>query len=253
MRRAFVLALAALLPALAAPATGARRRRRRRRGRPHPRRDRGLVGRELRRGGRDRPRAPARGEVDARGPSRLHLQRAVRGAAAVRPPRQGGGRRAPQARPARDLQGDPPRRGCVCASGRRARAQVVSRFKVTHTVRRGGRRLADQMSGTVRLSGICGERASTLTVSWAATRSDIPEAPTPGFTLGPDPVSLSADGGVVSFTDTSVDDIDGGTIVSRVWEFGDPGSGDANVAEGTQAQPSLHESRNLHRQVDGDG
>ena len=106
---------------------------------------------------------------------------------------------------------------------------------MTHTVRRGGRRLADQMSGTVRLSGICGERASTLTVSWAATRSDIPEAPTPGFTLGPDPVSLSADGGVVSFTDTSVDDIDGGTIVSRVWEFGDPGSGDANVAEGTQA------------------
>jgi PKD repeat protein len=39
----------------------------------------------------------------------------------------------------------------------------------------------------------------------------------------------------VTFSDTSVDDLDGGTIVSRVWEFGDPASGDANAAEGAQA------------------
>jgi PKD repeat protein len=90
------------------------------------------------------------------------------------------------------------------------------------------------MSGTVGLTGTCGGRAASLTVSWVAARTDVPEAPTAGFSLGPDPVSLTADGGVVTFGDTSVDDVDGGTIVSRVWEFGDPASGDANAAEGAE-------------------
>jgi PKD domain len=225
MRRAFVLALAVLLPALAAPAADAART---------PPAIEGAWSAKF-------------DVVDATGRARPHEGKSTQsalpvftcsGPCAARLRFDLPGRVQADVRHQRGRLGiyKATRRGKLrCASGRRVDAQVISRFKVTHAVRRAGRRLADQMSGTVRLSGTCGGRASTLSVSWAATRSDIPEAPTAGFTLGPDPVSLTADGGVVSFTDTSVDDIDGGTIVSRVWEFGDPASGDANVAEGTLA------------------
>ena len=119
-----------------------------------------------------------------------------------------------------------------CAGGTRVRARVAVRFKATGSVQRAGRRLASTLAGTARLTGTCGGRPAELALSWTAGRSDIPEPPTAGFSLGPDPVSLTADGGVVTFDDTSVDDLDGGTIVSRVWEFGDPAAGDANAAEG---------------------
>ncbi len=227
MRRAFVLALAAVLPALAAPAADSAAAAR------TPAAIEGswgagydvvdATGRARPREGRSTSAALPVFTCSAPCAARLRFDLPGRVQADMRHQR---GRRG-------IYKAD--RRGKLrCASGRRVRARVTSRLKVTHTVMRGGRRLADQMSGTIRLAGSCGGRASTLTTSWVAVRHDVPEVPTPGFSLGPDPVSLSADGGVVTFTDSSVDDVDGGTIVSRVWEFGDPGSGDANVAEGTQ-------------------
>ena len=66
---------------------------------------------------------------------------------------------------------------------------------------------------------------------WTAERTDLPERPTVGFTLGPDPVSLSADGGVVGFSDTSEDDLDGGEIVGRAWDFGDGTTGEGATVE----------------------
>ena len=101
-------------------------------------------------------------------------------------------------------------------------------------MRRGGRRLAANLAGKAILSGSCGGSPARLVVRWSAVRSDLPEPPTPSFSSGPEPVSLSAEGGVVTFLDASADDLDGGRIVSREWDFGDPGSGAANTAEGTE-------------------
>ena len=69
---------------------------------------------------------------------------------------------------------------------------------------------------------------------WSAVRADLPEPPTPAFSSAPDPVSLTIDGGLATFADSSADDIDGGRIVSREWDFGDPGSGAANTASGIE-------------------
>src|ERR671911_32493 len=111
-----------------------------------------------------------------------------------------------------------------CAGGRRVDATLVERFTVSRTVRRAGRRLAANLSGRARLSGRCAGAPAQLVVDWTAERTDLPEPPTVGFTLGPDPVSLTLDGGVVTFTDTSLDDVDGGRIVGWSWDFGDGSS-----------------------------
>jgi|SRR5215211_1347479 len=121
-----------------------------------------------------------------------------------------------------------------CASGARVRARVNDQFQITRRVRRAGRRLAADLGGRATLSGVCGGRLARLVVRWNAERSDLPEPPTPSFASGPDPVSLSADGGLVTFTDTSIDDLDGGRIVGRGWDFGDPLSGAANTASGVE-------------------
>ena len=119
--------------------------------------------------------------------------------------------------------------------GGRVRARVEDRFQITRRVRRAGRRLAANLGGRATITGSCGGRESRLVVRWSAERSDLPEPPTPSFSSGPDPVSLSVDGGVATFEDTSADDIDGGTIVSWEWDFGDPASGAANTASGREA------------------
>jgi hypothetical protein len=119
-----------------------------------------------------------------------------------------------------------------CAGGSRVRARVSDSFRISRAVRRGARKLAADLAGDAFLRGRCGGRRAELHVRWTARRSDLPEPPTPSFTSGPDPLSLSADGGVATFTDASADDVDGGTIVARSWDFGDPASGAANSASG---------------------
>ena len=121
-----------------------------------------------------------------------------------------------------------------CRGGARVRATVEDRFQISRRVRRGDRRLAANLSGTTVLTGTCRGRTAVLVLHWTAKRTDLPEPPTPSFTSAPDPVSLAADGGVATFTDVSDDAVDGGTIVSRVWDFGDPGSGAANAASGAE-------------------
>ena len=118
-----------------------------------------------------------------------------------------------------------------CAGGR-VRARVNDRFQITSRVRRGGRRLAANLGGKAVITGTCGGSAARLVVRWSAERVDLPEPPTPGFSSAPDPVSLSVDGGLASFEDASVDDLDGGTVVAWEWDFGDPASGAANIASG---------------------
>jgi hypothetical protein len=120
-----------------------------------------------------------------------------------------------------------------CASGR-VPAQLTDRFQISRRVRRAGRRLAANLSGKARIRGTCGGTAAELVVRWTAERSDLPEPPTPSFSSGPDPVSLTTDGGVVTFVDSSTDDLDGGRIVRWEWDFGDPASGAANTASGEQ-------------------
>jgi PKD domain len=121
-----------------------------------------------------------------------------------------------------------------CAGGSRVRARVNDRFVITRRVRRAGRRLAANLGGRATITGTCGGRAAELVVRWNAVRSDLPEPPTPSFASGPDPVSLTVDGGLVTFADTSADDVDGGQIVDREWDFGDPASGSANAARGVE-------------------
>jgi hypothetical protein len=116
-----------------------------------------------------------------------------------------------------------------CRGGSRVRARVSDSFRVTHAERPGGLRLAASVAGLALLEGRCRGRAAELRVRWTARRSDMPEPPTPSFASGPDPVSLTADGGLATFTDASEDD---GTIVAREWDFGDPASGAANTATG---------------------
>jgi len=118
-----------------------------------------------------------------------------------------------------------------CAGGR-VRARVTDRFQISSRVRRNGRRLAANLSGDAILRGTCNGAAARLVVRWTAVRNDLPEPPTPGFTTAPDPVSLKADGGLATFEDTSVDDLDGGEVVGWQWDFGDPASGASNVATG---------------------
>jgi hypothetical protein len=118
--------------------------------------------------------------------------------------------------------------------GGRVRARVDDRFEITRRVRRAGRRLAANLGGRATITGSCGGRESRLVVRWSAERSDLPEPPTPSFSSAPDPVSLSADGGLASFVDASADDIDGGTIIGWEWDFGDPASGEANTASGRE-------------------
>ena len=132
----------------------------------------------------------------------------------------------------RTYSGDAPTR--LRCSGGRVRARVNDRFQITRRVRRAGRRLAADLGGRATISGDCGGRAARLVVRWTAERSDLPEPPTPSFSSAPDPVSLTADGGVATFVDSSVDDVDGGRIVEREWDFGDPASGAANTARGAQ-------------------
>jgi hypothetical protein len=120
-----------------------------------------------------------------------------------------------------------------CASGR-VRARVTDRFQISRRVQRAGRRLAANLSGKARILGSCGGTAAELVVRWSAERSDLPEPPTPSFSSGPDPVSLTTDGGIVTFVDASTDDLDGGRIVRWEWDFGDPASGAANTASGEQ-------------------
>ena len=120
-----------------------------------------------------------------------------------------------------------------CAGGR-VRAELTDRFQITRRVRRGERRLAANLGGKAVITGTCGGSAARLVVRWSAVRADLPEPPTPAFSSGPDPVSLSIDGGLATFTDSSTDDLDGGRIVSREWDFGDPASGAANLASGIE-------------------
>ena len=116
-----------------------------------------------------------------------------------------------------------------CRGGSRVRARVTDSFRVTRAERPGGLRLAANLAGTAVLEGRCGGRAAELRVRWTARRSDMPEPPTPSFVSGPDPVSLTVDGGLATFTDASEDD---GAIVAREWDFGDPASGAANSTTG---------------------
>ena len=116
-----------------------------------------------------------------------------------------------------------------CAGGRRVDGDLVERFFVSRAVTRGGRRLAANLSGRARIGGACAGAPAQLVVNWTAERTDLPERPTAGFTLGPDPVSLTLDGGVVGFTDTSADDLDGGEIVARSWDFGDGTTGEGRT------------------------
>ena len=116
-----------------------------------------------------------------------------------------------------------------CAGGRRVTARLVERFTVSRAVTRAGRRLAANLSGRARITGRCGGAPAQLVVDWTAERSDLPERPTAGFTLGPDPVSLTLDGGVVEFADTSADDLDGGEVVAWSWDFGDGTTGEGRT------------------------
>jgi hypothetical protein len=118
-----------------------------------------------------------------------------------------------------------------CAGGRRVDGDLVERFFVSRAVTRGGRRLAANLSGTAHIGGTCAGAPALLTVRWTAERTDLPEPPTAGFALGPDPVSLSADGGLVGFTDTSDDDLDGGELVAWTWDFGDGTTGTGRAVE----------------------
>ncbi len=127
----------------------------------------------------------------------------------------------------------PTRLGCA---GGRVRARVEDRFQITRRVRRAGRRLAANLGGRATITGTCGGSAARLVVRWTATRSDLPEPPTPSFSSAPDPVSLLVDGGTATFADGSIDDIDGGRIVDREWDFGDPASGAANTAHGAEVR-----------------
>jgi hypothetical protein len=121
-----------------------------------------------------------------------------------------------------------------CGAGGRVRARVNDQFQITRRVRRAGRRLAANLGGRATVSGVCGGRLARLVVRWNAERSDLPEPPTPSFVAAPDPVSLAAEGGLVTFTDASIDDLDGGRVVDRDWDFGDPLSGTANTASGAE-------------------
>jgi hypothetical protein len=109
---------------------------------------------------------------------------------------------------------------------------VTDRFQISRRVLRGARRLAANLSGDAIIRGSCGGRTARLAVRWTAVRSDLPEPPTPGFSSAPDPVSLRVDGGLASFEDSSVDDLDGGSVVAWDWDFGDPASGASNTASG---------------------
>ena len=109
------------------------------------------------------------------------------------------------------------------------RRPLVERFSVSRAVTRAGRRLAANLSGRARITGTCGGAPAQLVVDWTAERTDLPERPTAGFTLGPDPVSLTLDGGVVEFADTSADDLDGGEIVAWSWDFGDGTTGEGRT------------------------
>jgi hypothetical protein len=120
-----------------------------------------------------------------------------------------------------------------CRTGR-VGARVTDSFQISRTVRRAGRRLAANLSGDATISGICAGEAARLVIRWTAMRNDLPEPPTPAFSSAPDPVSLLADGGVATFSDASADDLDGGAIVAREWDFGDPGSGAANLGSGPE-------------------
>ena len=111
-----------------------------------------------------------------------------------------------------------------CAGGQLVPAVVSERFRITRAPQRGDVRLAAQMAGRARITGMCGGAPATVVADWTAERTDLPEPPTPGFTTAPDPVSLTLDGGVATFTDTSLDDLDGGEVVGWTWDFGD-GSG----------------------------
>jgi hypothetical protein len=145
----------------------------------------------------------------------------------------GGGRpRIAYTRSGRIYSGDA-RTRLRCAGGR-VRAQVADHFQISRAVRRAGRRLAANLAGTATISGSCGGAPARLVVRWTAVRSDLPEPPTPSFVAAPDPVSLTADGGLVTFTDASIDDLDGGRVVDRDWDFGDPLSGTANTASGAE-------------------
>ncbi len=118
-----------------------------------------------------------------------------------------------------------------CASGRRVAGDLAERFVVSRTVTRAGRRLAANLSGRARITGTCAGAPAQLVVDWTAERADLPERPTAGFTLGPDPVSLTADAGLVAFSDTSLDDLDGGEVVAWRWDFGDGTTGEGRTVE----------------------
>ena len=111
---------------------------------------------------------------------------------------------------------------------------MTDRFQITRRVRRAGRRLAANLAGSAAISGTCAGSAARLVVRWTAERGDLPEPPTPSFSAAPDPISLTTDGGLATFEDSSTDDLDDGRVVSWDWDFGDPGSGAANTASGAQ-------------------
>jgi hypothetical protein len=134
----------------------------------------------------------------------------------------------------RTYSGEAPTR-LRCAVGH-VRGSVEDRFQITRRVRRAGRRLAANLGGRATITGSCAGAAARLVVRWTAERSDLPEPPTPSFSEAPDPVSLTTDGGIATFVDTSVDDVDGGRIVDREWDFGDPASGAANTAHGAEVR-----------------
>ena len=122
-----------------------------------------------------------------------------------------------------------------------ARGQSVLRFRVTRRVRRDGRRYIARIAGRFRAQyrGDCDPRRASETWKFSAGRTDLPPAPakpTADFSFDPNDPSVTGVRNTVFFTDGSYDSDDNGTIKRRSWDFGDPGSGPANIA--TVAEPS---------------